>query len=150
MSEIRIANARAVDAARAWIGTPYRHQASVVGAGADCLGIVRGVWRALLGAEPEAPGPYSPLWAEETGRELLCEALGRHMVRLEVDVAAAGDVMVFRFTPWAPAKHAAILSAADRMIHAYAGQAVVETAMGPWWRRRRVCAFRFPGAGEAD
>ncbi len=29
--------------ARAWIGTPYRHQASCRGAGTDCLGLLRGV-----------------------------------------------------------------------------------------------------------
>ena len=28
-----------------WIGTPYRHQASLKGVGCDCLGLVRGVWR---------------------------------------------------------------------------------------------------------
>ena len=39
--------------ARAWIGTPYRHQASRKGVGCDCLGLVRGVWRAVCGAEPE-------------------------------------------------------------------------------------------------
>ena len=32
--------------ARDWIGTPYQHQASLKGAGCDCLGLVRGVWRA--------------------------------------------------------------------------------------------------------
>jgi NlpC/P60 family putative phage cell wall peptidase len=32
--------------ARAWIGTPDRHQASLKGMGCDCLGLVRGVWRA--------------------------------------------------------------------------------------------------------
>ena len=40
--------------ARTWLGTPYLHQASVRGAGCDCLGLVRGVWRALYGREPEA------------------------------------------------------------------------------------------------
>ncbi|MEM1422329.1 MAG: peptidase P60, partial [Pseudomonadota bacterium] len=30
-----------------WIGTPYRHQASLRGVGCDCLGLLRGVWRAL-------------------------------------------------------------------------------------------------------
>ena len=35
--------------ARDWLGTPYRHQASLKGAGCDCLGLVRGVWRALEG-----------------------------------------------------------------------------------------------------
>src|SRR3989338_4143365 len=47
-----------VAAARSWIGTPYRHQASLKGAGCDCLGLVRGVWRELYGDEPEAPPPY--------------------------------------------------------------------------------------------
>ena len=50
--------------ARNWIGTPYRHQASLKGIGCDCLGLVRGVWRNCIGAEPEAPPPYAPDWAE--------------------------------------------------------------------------------------
>ena len=53
------AGARAVAAARLWLGTPYVHQASARGAGSDCLGLVRGVWRALYGAEPERPPAYS-------------------------------------------------------------------------------------------
>ena len=39
--------------ARRWIGTPYVHQASSFQAGCDCLGLIRGVWRHLYGAEPE-------------------------------------------------------------------------------------------------
>ena len=34
-----------VAAARRWLGTPYHHQATRQGVGADCLGLVRGVWR---------------------------------------------------------------------------------------------------------
>jgi len=60
--------AAVVAEARRWIGTPYRHQATVRGAGADCLGLVRGVWRALRGVEPVAVPPYGPDWAE-TGRD---------------------------------------------------------------------------------
>ena len=45
---------RVVAIARDWIGTPYRNQASMKGAGADCLGLIRGVWRALYGQEPQA------------------------------------------------------------------------------------------------
>ncbi|MFZ2468534.1 MAG: peptidase, partial [Parvibaculum sedimenti] len=48
-----LTRAAVVAAARAWIGTPYRHQASCKGAGADCLGLVRGLWREFHGAEPE-------------------------------------------------------------------------------------------------
>ena len=46
-----------VEAARAWLGTPYHHQASLRGVGCDCLGLVRGVWRELYGPEPEAAPP---------------------------------------------------------------------------------------------
>ncbi len=42
--------------ARSWIGTPYRHQASLKGVGCDCLGLVRGVGGAIAGAEA-GPGP---------------------------------------------------------------------------------------------
>jgi NlpC/P60 family putative phage cell wall peptidase len=45
--------------ARAWIGTPYHHQAARKGVGCDCLGLVRGVWRATYGADPEHPPAYS-------------------------------------------------------------------------------------------
>ena len=55
-----------------WIGTPYRHQASLQGVGCDCLGLVRGVWRALVGDEPEQAPPYAPDWAE-AARETLAD-----------------------------------------------------------------------------
>jgi NlpC/P60 family putative phage cell wall peptidase len=38
-----------VAAARDWLGTPYHDQASVKGVGCDCLGLVRGVWREVVG-----------------------------------------------------------------------------------------------------
>lgn len=130
--------------ARLWLGTPYRHQASALGAGCDCLGLVRGVWRALHGAEPEVPPPYRPDWAETGGRELLLEALGRWLASVPVGEARPGDVLVFRMAPGAVAKHCAILSAPDRIIHAYWGRACVESHLARWWRERLVGAFRFP------
>lgn len=51
-------------AARAWLGTPYVHQASAKGAGTDCLGLIRGLYRELYGQEPETPPPYTPNWNE--------------------------------------------------------------------------------------
>ncbi|WP_291843023.1 NlpC/P60 family protein [Caulobacter sp.] len=128
--------------ARLWLGTPYRHQASTLGAGCDCLGLVRGVWRAVRGGEPEAPPPYRPDWAETGGRELLLEAFARWLI--PVDVPEPGDVLVFRMAPGAVAKHCAIQSGPDRMIHAYWGRACVESALGRWWRERLAAAFRFP------
>jgi NlpC/P60 family putative phage cell wall peptidase len=146
------AEARILAAARAWIGTPYRHQASCRGAGADCLGLVRGVWRDLYGEEPETPPPYTPDWAEAPGedgvRETMAEGARRHLDEIAVGDAGAGDVVLFRMRPGGPAKHAAILSAADRMIHAYSGRAVVETALSAWWRKKLAYAFRFPSVDD--
>ncbi|MDF1729794.1 MAG: peptidase, partial [Sulfitobacter sp.] len=62
---------QAVGIARAWIGTPYIHQASRQGAGCDCLGLLRGLWRELYGSEPEAVPAYSRDWSEPQGAELL-------------------------------------------------------------------------------
>ena len=130
--------------ARSWLGTPYRHQASAPGAGCDCLGLVRGVWRAIHGAEPQAPPPYRPDWAETGERELLLDAFGRWLIPIPRGAARPGDVLVFRMAPGAVAKHCAIQSGPDRMIHAYWGRACVESALGRWWRERLVAAFRFP------
>jgi NlpC/P60 family putative phage cell wall peptidase len=131
--------------ARAWIGTPYRHQASLKGVGCDCLGLVRGVWRELLGAEPELPPAYSADWAEASGEETLALAATRHLAPVALDALQPGDVLLFRWRANLPAKHAAILVAPERMVHAHDGHAVSEVYFAPWWRRRLAFAFSFPG-----
>jgi NlpC/P60 family putative phage cell wall peptidase len=131
--------------ARSWIGTPYRHQASLKGAGCDCLGLVRGVWRALIGAEPALPPPYSRDWAEAGGQETLAAAARAHMIEIAPPQFAPGDMLLFRYRAHHPAKHAAIVAAADTMVHAHDGACVAEVAIAPWWRRRLAFAFRFPG-----
>lgn len=145
--------------ARSWLGTPYRHQASVKGEGADCLGLLRGVWRELFGAEPQQSPPYRADWAEVGGEETLLLTARRWLREIPVESACKGDVLLFRMTPESPAKHCAILSDGElvggdepRMIHAYWGRSVVESWMGVWWRRRLVAAFAWPSdalQGEA-
>lgn len=137
-----------VSEARSWIGTRYRHQASVKGVGCDCLGLVRGVWRACLGAEPEAPPPYAPDWAEAGGDETLAAAALRHLVPVPCDAFDKADVLLFRWRDGCVAKHAAIASSATMMIHAHDGAAVCEVAITPWWRRRLAYAFTFPGVAD--
>lgn len=139
--------ARVVAAAREWIGTPYRHQASVKGVGCDCLGLVRGVWREVVGDEPERVPPYSPDWAEVSGEETLLGAARRHLEEIAIGEARVGDVLLFRMGLGAVAKHVGIVSGEDRIIHAYWGKAVCETRLVPWWRRRIAGAFRFPDGG---
>lgn len=133
--------------ARSWIGTPYRHQASLKGVGCDCLGLLRGVWRELYGAEPEALPVYAADWAEASGAERLAQAARRHLAEISVAGAEPGDVLLFRWRPHLPAKHAAIFAEQGRMIHAYDGLAVCEVFYAPFWQRRAAFAFRFPAAG---
>jgi NlpC/P60 family putative phage cell wall peptidase len=112
--------------------------------GCDCLGLVRGVWRALHGFEPEATPAYAPDWAEASGGERLAAAARRWLIEIAPAEAMPGDILLFRWRPHLPAKHAAILSASGRMIHAHDGAAVAEVHFAPFWRRRLAFAFRFP------
>lgn len=144
-----------VAAARGWIGTPYRHQASVRGAGCDCLGLVRGVWREVRGREPERLPPYAPDWAEMSGEETLLAAARRHLREIAVGGARPGDVLLFRMALGAPAKHVAIVSGVasgrvSSIIHAYWGRSVCETRLVPWWERRIAAAFSWPSIVESD
>lgn len=131
--------------ARRWIGTPYRHQASLIGVGCDCLGLVRGVWRAVIGDEPERTPPYARDWAEAGGAETLAQAGLKYFEPVALNAFAPGDVLLFRWRESFPAKHAAIASDAAHMIHAHDGASVAEVALAPWWRRRLAYVFRFPG-----
>ncbi len=137
-----------LDETRRWIGTPYRHQASCRGAGSDCLGLLRGIWRALYGAEPEALPAYSADWAETGGRETLIEAGRRWLFEISPETAKPGDVLVFRWRNGVPAKHVGILSAslqnAPRLIHAYERVGVIESPLVPSWQRRIAASFTFP------
>lgn len=150
---IELTRARVIAAARDWIGTPYRHQASCKGAGTDCLGLVRGLWREFHGDEPETPPAYTADWAEAPSGngavvETMAEAARRHLIEVGVDEARQGDVALFRMRGRGPAKHAGILTDERRMVHAFSGRAVVETSLGPWWRTRMAYAFRFPGVTD--
>lgn len=132
-----------VAAARRWIGTPYHHQASLRGVGCDCLGLVRGVWRDVIGPEPASPPPYRPDWAEAGGGEALLDAARLHL--RPVATAEPGDLLLFRWRGHLPAKHCAILSGARSMIHAHDGARVAEVSCTAWWTRHLAGAFRFPG-----
>jgi NlpC/P60 family putative phage cell wall peptidase len=147
---------RIVAAARSWLGTPYRHQASAKGQGADCLGLLRGVYAELCGAEPEVPPPYTPDWNERRAREEpLLSAARRHLVeapqsplsrkRERGEGFLPGQVLIFRILTTGPAKHCGIAVSEDHFIHAYAGRAVVESWLTRWWIERLAGVFEFPG-----
>lgn len=136
-----------VTVARGWIGTPYVHQSAVRGAGSDCLGLLRGVWREVLGQEPEAVPAYSMDWSEPQGEERLWAAAARHLVAKPVGDEAPGDVVLFRMRTGSVAKHLGVqgrIGAEASFIHAYTGHGVVESPLSGPWRRRIVARFEFP------
>lgn len=137
-----------VAVARGWIGTPYLHQGAVRGAGCDCLGLVRGVWREMRGAEPEVVPPYTPDWSEPARDEVLWRAAARHLLGQPLGTLAAGDVILFRMREGAVAKHLGIVGEVGErpsFIHAMSGQRVVESPLSTPWARRIVARFAFPG-----
>ena len=133
--------------AKDWLGTPYRHQASCRGAGSDCLGLLRGIWRDIYGAEPRVVPAYTSDWCEPTGREELLAAAQSLMVPVADGQAQPGDVLLFRMRQGAVAKHLGILSqigAAPAFIHAYSGHGVVTSPLSAPWQRKIAAVFRFP------
>lgn len=149
MADAAAPGALAVAAARAWVGTPYEKGASAQGAGADCLGLLRGVWRTLYGWEPEeAAGPFHRPSATCGVDERLWRGLAGRMEAIAPAAALAGDVALIRMRTGAAAEHVGVLAFCPArgatLVHAYSRRGVVESALGPSWRRRVVAAFRFP------
>lgn len=136
-----------VATARGWLGTPYVHQASKRGAGCDCLGLVRGIWAELYGAEPEDVPPYTADWSEPQRDEVLWRAATRHLRQKPRTAEATGDLLLFRMREGSVAKHLGVqsrLGPEGRFIHAYARHGVVESPLSAPWARRVVARFSFP------
>lgn len=110
--------------------------------------MLRGLWREMLGAEPEEVPAYTPDWSETARTEELLLGARRHLIAIEVERRAAGDVAVMRMSENAVAKHVGVISRSDAgfetLIHAYSGHGVVESSLTPAWRRRIAAVFRFP------
>lgn len=137
--------ARAVEIARGWIGTPYLHQGSRLGAGCDCLGLLRAIWRELYGCEPDGVPIYTPDWGEAGQNEQFLQGLQAQMC-VSHGTERPGDVLLFRMRAGAVAKHlgiAAEVGCGASFIHAYSGHGVIESPLSQPWRRRIVARFQF-------
>lgn len=138
-------NADIIIAARTWIGTPYHHGASLRGAGCDCLGLIRGVYVDMIGEMPCSLPPYRPDWAEATRADLMARGFRQYLVEKSVSEAVPGDVLLYCLNPTGLARHAAILSGPDHMIHAWERSPVCEVAIDRFWRGRLTNVFSYPG-----
>ena len=136
---------------RRWIGTPYRHQASALGIGADCLGLIRGVWRNLIGSEPECIPPYTSDWSEPSGEEVLLNAAFRWLVPKPLNSEDLAEVIVFRMQAGGVAKHMGITAERDgspTFVHSYTDHGVVECSLSRPWLRKIIARFDFPQGVE--
>ncbi len=135
-------NDMVVAEARKWIGTPYKHQHSTMDHGCDCLGLVRGIWRNVVGSEPRPVPSYSSRWDEVDKTEILLNTVKDLFD--ETDVPQTGDVLVFRTRRGVVAKHCAIMTEHNRMVHSYNNIGVMECYIVPWWKSRLVYSGQFP------
>ncbi|MDI6026511.1 NlpC/P60 family protein [Corticibacterium sp. UT-5YL-CI-8] len=136
--------------AERWIGTPYRHQGRVQGVGCDCIGLLLGVWQGLYGYAPETPQSYAADWADAERGDSLLDACRLHVAEKPVTDMAVGDLLLFRWRPHLPARHAGILTERSRFIHAYERAGVVSSPLVPSWRGRIAAVFSFPSLPAGD
>lgn len=132
---------RVIEAARAWIGTPYVLGAALRGCGCDCVGLIRGVLADVAGGPvPAVPG-WRPDWADAPGRPLF-SAAALHLAPAPHD-PRPGDVIAFRIGR--REAHVGIIAPAGGVIHAAEGVGVVEVPLAGYADR---IAFRvaFPAA----
>lgn len=138
----------AVQAARAWLGTPYHHQARLRGVGVDCVGLVLGVARELGAVNPDwdVPG-YSRV---PDGLALM-HHLRQHLQELPRSALQPGDVVCVAFDRHP--QHVGVvgdyLHGGLSFIHAsgHRGE-VIETRLMFSAAMRFVAGFRWPQAGQ--
>lgn len=135
---------RLLTIARSWIGTPYVHQASLKGVGCDCLGLLRGIQRELMGGELEDIPPYDPAW-DIAGAEELRDGFARHFQEIARADVAPGDFLLFRMSPNASARHCGLLAEKAgtlTLIHARQNKRVSEEPFTPFWQKKLAYVFR--------
>lgn len=150
--------AQVVRVARRWVGTPFVEGQSLEGAGCDCAGLIRGLWRETVGAEPEAVPPYAQDEPARRREETLLDMTRRHMTEVDLEYALPGDLILYRLRDGGWAQHAAILvegsATRGRIVHAMSGHGVRETPAYRITDHPIGGVFRFPleaaGEGEGD
>jgi len=134
-------------AALLWAGTPYRHQASRLAVGCDCLGLVRGVWRTLYGSEPAKMPPYSQFGRDIKSASLLLDAAQRYFIPCN-ESEAVGNLVLFQLHQAIPPRHCGIILDEKTFIHAQERLGVVVAALDGNWRNRIHSTFAFPEKGK--
>lgn len=133
--------ARIVAVARGTIGTPFHHQARLVGVGIDCVGLLVHVAKTI-----GIPHVDVPVYSLRPNGDELERILALSLNRIPVEEASVGDVLCFWIRKRGEPQHVSILTAPDRMIHTYADVGrVVEHGYAGNWPAHVSSAWRYPG-----
>src|SRR3990167_1214712 len=134
-------SAAIVAEARAYIGTPFQHQARLKGVGVDCIGVVVGVARKLGISEFDTVD-----YARQPDPAKMGAALDAHLDRVNLSDIRPGDILWLRIK--SEPMHLAIVVEVDslRIVHALSRRGLsrcVEQDVDDAWRRRIVACFRY-------
>lgn len=144
----RVHWSKIVEEARTYLGTPFKHQGRVKGAGVDCIGLLQQTGK-TLGLLDYDNTTYGRL---PRGNQL-CMHLDNCMLRVLGDNYSYGDVLVFWFMKEGEANHVGIATP-HGMIHTYAAMAgggkVVENTLDNFWQKRLMGAYRYKGMQKSD
>ncbi|MDE1901291.1 MAG: hypothetical protein KGI37_06590 [Alphaproteobacteria bacterium] len=113
--------AAVVREARRWIGTPYHHQADVLGAGVDCGMLLVRVYVDAGIVPAFDPRPYSVQWHLHRDDERYLGAMMEHSG--EVAAPEPGDMAVWKIGR--AYAHGAIVVGWPLVVHAYQPEAMV-------------------------
>lgn len=128
-----------IAAARACIGTPFRHQGRLPGVGLDCAGLgIAAAKGAGIDIQDFTGYPQLPF---DGMLKKMFDAQPR-MREISKSEMLPGDVLLMRISS-AP-QHVAIVSENGYMIHAYRGAGkVVEQRIDSEWKNKIVALYRF-------
>lgn len=132
-----------IAAARAALGTPFRHQGRIPGQRLDCSGLcLAAAWGAGLNVTDVKGYGRGPI-PEQMGA-----ALAERLQTITRAELSPGDIVWLRFE--ADPMHLAIYSERDTLIHAISNGpgCVVEHAFRPPWPGRVIGCYRIPGIDD--
>lgn len=133
--------AEIVTEARRWLGTPFKHQGRVMGEGVDCGGVVVMLAR-RFGLDQDYTDPVG--YPSQPHNDYMERLLDRYTIPVRPVERRAADILTFSFGRHL--HHIGILSAPDRVIHAWNdGQGcVIESRLTGSFAHgmRRVYKFR--------
>lgn len=126
-----------IQAARAYVGTPFHHQGRVRDVGVDCIGLIVCVAQDVGVTLPDRTDyPRDPV---DDRLRLECDT---HLTKVAAD--APGCVLLFQLPTMPHASHVGFFTGAT-IIHARMGvDRVVEHSYSPAWRHRVAAIYELP------